>query len=115
MKKIKTIVFSLVLVMTPLMIHAVTFDTLMTKAGGWLKTILSLLMGIAFLFFLLAIIKLIRAEGDDRDEAKKGVMWSIIALFVLVSIWGIVTFLRQTVEITGQDTVTVPELPRSSR
>ena len=56
-------------------------------------------------------IKLIRAEGDDRDEAKQGVMWAIIALFLLVSIWGIVKFLRETVDITGTDTVTVPKLP----
>jgi|SRR3989344_362310 len=52
------------------------------------------LMMIALLVFFWGIMKVIYAAGDAKkiEEGKKFILWSIIALFVMVSVWGILNF-----------------------
>jgi hypothetical protein len=59
-----------------------------------------LLMSLVFVVFLLSIITFIwkRRSGDDKgmNDAKNMLGWSVIAMFVMVAIWGLVVFLSQT-------------------
>ena len=62
--------------------------------GGGIATIL---MTVAFIAFLLAVINFIwkRRSGEANGMKQAGDMlwWSVFGLFVMVSVWGIVTFL----------------------
>ncbi|MDP2642130.1 MAG: hypothetical protein Q8P21_02480 [bacterium] len=55
-----------------------------------------LLAGIALLVFLWGLVKFIFAQGSEtiKAEAKKIMGWGIVALFVMVSVWGIVRFIQ---------------------
>lgn len=76
-------------------------DTIVTKSstiiGGGLT---NLLMGLTFSLFLISIITFLwkRRSGDDKgmNDAKNMLGWSVIAMFVMVAIWGLVTFISQT-------------------
>ena len=65
----------------------------------------------ALLFFFWGLAKFIMAAGDPaaKEQGKNIMIWGIIALFVMASVWGITTILAQTVNIdTTITTVPVP-------
>lgn len=61
-----------------------------------INTILPIAVSLALLFFLWGLAKFIFHAGDEKalEEGKRRMIWGIIALFVMVSVWGIVAFLR---------------------
>lgn len=56
------------------------------------------LMVLALLFFLFNVFKLVFANGNSEsiEEAKSFMVYGIIALFVMVSVWGLVNILTST-------------------
>ena len=68
----------------------------------WVKCIIAvaiipLIFGLAFLLFLWGVFKFMYAtENAQKEEGKKFIMWGLIALFVMVSVWGIIKLLGQT-------------------
>jgi len=50
---------------------------------------------VAFFVFILGIIKFIKAAGSEKDikDSKNLIIWGIVGLFILVTIWGIIAFL----------------------
>lgn len=56
--------------------------------------IVPLLYAIAFLLFLVGVVRfLFSMEDEKRNEGKKFVFWGIIGFVVLFSVWGIVKLL----------------------
>ena len=70
-----------------------SFIKLSTDLG--LKAI-SLLGVIAFLIFVFGVAKFIRSTGDEKavKDGKSILIWGVVALFVLFTVWGIVSFLQ---------------------
>lgn len=76
------------------------FDDALQQIAGLINQIVPLLIAIALVFFLWGVVTFILA-ADDEDARKAGrskMIWGIVALFVIVSVWGLVGFLN---EITG--------------
>lgn len=76
---------------------------------GMINMTIPLVIGIAVFLFLWGLIKYITAGGDDKAvaEARKFMTFGIIALFVMVSVWGLVGILVNTFFSGG---VVVPQL-----
>jgi len=56
------------------------------------------LIGIGLLLFIFGLVKYVSAGGDE-DEVKKAksfIIFGIIALFVMLSVWGLVNLLSDT-------------------
>ncbi|MFZ4499882.1 MAG: pilin [Minisyncoccia bacterium] len=72
----------------------------------WVKCVISsiiipLIFTLAFLFFLWNVIRFMNAsEKTNKEEAKERMWWGIIALFVMLSVWGIIKILSNTLGIT---------------
>ncbi|MBP6888690.1 MAG: hypothetical protein KBC21_03220 [Candidatus Pacebacteria bacterium] len=66
---------------------------------------------IAFFWFLIRFIWQGAEDGEARGESLKGMGWSIIALFVMVSIWGLVGFLGSVTGIGQGGGVPIPGVP----
>lgn len=69
----------------------------------WLKCIIAaaiipLIFTLAFLFFLWGMTMYIRGSDDvkKREESKKFIYWGIIALTVMISVWGIIKIINTT-------------------
>lgn len=60
-----------------------------------LNLLVPLLIGIAVILFLFGLVKYITAGGDETKvkEAKKFILFGIVGLFVMVSVWGLVQVL----------------------
>ena len=99
-----------------LVLPSVTFAQLgLTNLLGEAKMVVSfsipLLVGIALLVFFWGLIKFIFAQGSETAKAdgKKVMIWGLIALFVMISVWGIVRFM-QTALLSGAD-FSAPTIP----
>jgi hypothetical protein len=71
----------------------------------------SLLIGIALIVFFWGLVKFIFAQGSEsvRADAKKIMLWGLVALFVMISVWGIITFFQQALGVPA--TSAPPTLP----
>lgn len=61
-----------------------------------LNKLVPLSIGFAFVSFLWFLVVFMWKSADnptERQKAKVGIMWSIIALFAMMSVWGIVVWI----------------------
>jgi len=71
-------------------------ESLLVQTLRILNSLFPIVVSIATIFFLWGCVEFIRAQKDEgRAEGRKKVMWGVIALFVLVSTWGIVALLQE--------------------
>ncbi len=66
-----------------------------------LSKLLPLIITLTLIVFLWGIFKFVMSGGDteQRREARGYIIWGIIALFVMVSVWGLVNILSRTVNL----------------
>ena len=65
--------------------------------GGLLKPIVPFLIGLAVIVFIYGVLMVMISEGGDKKEnGKQYMMWGIIGIFVMVSVWGLVNLLQGT-------------------
>ena len=66
--------------------------------GGIVKLLVPIVSTLAILFFFWGLAKYILNSGDEdkRAEGKDIMIWGILALFVMVTIWGILGFMQKT-------------------
>ncbi len=58
-----------------------------------LNPLLEVLFAIATIYFVYAVIKLITASATAREEARKSVMYALIGMFIMVSVYGIINLI----------------------
>jgi hypothetical protein len=110
MKKI-TYLISLTILSTlalPALAAATTFKQLINDVfiSGLLKPIIPLMVGLAVAVFIYGVLVLMFSEGGEKKEdGKKYMVWGIIGIFVMVSVWGLVHILITTF---GLDTSVQP-------
>lgn len=79
-----------------------------------IKSIIATLIPIAFslavLFFFWGVAKFIFASGNGKDEGKKIMVWGVVAIFVMSSVWGIVAFISGTFGIDPATNATIPTI-----
>ena len=68
-----------------------------TIINGILKPIVPLLVSLAVVFFIYGVLVFMFSEGGEKkEEGKQYMFWGIIGIFVMVSVWGLVTVLQGT-------------------
>ncbi|MDB4984392.1 MAG: hypothetical protein JWM20_571 [Patescibacteria group bacterium] len=90
-----------------------TFNTLVSTAGNWISaTIVPMLVAIAVLVFMFNMIMFIFNSDNEAERAKfkKYSLNSILALFILLCVWGVVGIFTHT--FFNKDPV-IPQLPTS--
>lgn len=64
------------------------------------KGIIPLLYALAFIMFLVGIVRYFFFGGDEaREKGKQLIIWGLIGFFVIFSVWGIVKLLLTTFRI----------------
>ena len=74
------------------------FTTLAGKLGVIANSIIPFLIGVAFVAILWGIAKYVRSAGDTEKvaEGRSVVIWGTIALFLMLTFWGFVTVLKNS-------------------
>ena len=77
--------------------HA-TFASLVNVILDLINSVIPLLAGVALVLFLFGGLRYIYLATDtkSRGHDKEILMWGLVALFVLFSIWGIVRILQES-------------------
>jgi K+-transporting ATPase A subunit len=67
----------------------------LVQIRGIVNMLIPLAVACALLFFIWGLVVYIVRSGDikSKEEGRTRMIWGVIALFIIVSIWGIVGFL----------------------
>ena len=78
--------------------------------GTLINTATPIVVALALLYFFWGLGRYILAAGDEtaQDKGKNMMIWGIIALFVMVSVWGIVGLLGDTLNIQQGGNIDIP-------
>jgi hypothetical protein len=78
---------------------------LIVFANTALNDIMVLLITAAIVAFFWGMVRYLMsgANGETRAEGLKTIMYSLIAIFVMVSIWGVIHLLQNTFGVSGTD------------
>lgn len=68
--------------------------SLISSVGYLINILLPITFGLALLYFFWGLANFILKSGSgEREEGKTKMVWGVIALFVMASVWGIVQFI----------------------
>lgn len=75
-----------------------TFSSIVSKLLSAMNMLAILLIGVAAFLLVYGIFRYIAAGADEkrRTEGRKLFLWGLIALFVMISFWGLVRILLNT-------------------
>ncbi|MFH1454761.1 MAG: hypothetical protein ABIF22_00310 [bacterium] len=86
------------------MINVHNFKDLVTNIiSCFLNPIVILLVSFSIVIFIWGVFKFIKAEGDDKQAGREFMFWGIVGIFVIVSLWGLVSILQSTFTLNGND------------
>ena len=93
-----------------------TVTTLLGRARGVLDALIPFIIGLAIFVILWGIFTYITKAADEekRAEAKRFIIYGLLGVFFMISIWGFVTILINTFSVEQRiqsgDIPTVPEI-----
>jgi hypothetical protein len=115
MKKLVTLTAAFA-ALTPMLAFAQlgTLGTNIIDAVNLLSTVVNGLIPVAFaaalLFFFYGLAKYILGDASDKEAGRNLMIWGVVALFVMASIWGLVGFLQSAFGISGDKTEENPSI-----
>ena len=68
-----------------------TFESVVSSILKIFDAAMPVLVALALVLFMVGVVKYIYSEGEHKN--RELIMWSLVALFVLVSVWGILRVL----------------------
>ena len=104
-----TSALSIIGVFSPVVASAATLTDTLIFVSNFLNNLIGLFVTLAIVVFFWGLIKYLWSMGsEDAHEGLKIMFWGIIAIFVMVSIWGIIKLLQNTFRVAQND----PIVPR---
>lgn len=70
-----------------------------------INPIIYLLFTLALIYFLYSIVRFLRLESGDsaRKEAKNAIMWGLVGMTIMFSVYGIIALILDTFGITDSE------------
>ncbi|MBI2475971.1 MAG: hypothetical protein HYV67_01900 [Candidatus Taylorbacteria bacterium] len=87
---------------------------LITALNRIINYIIPFLIGLAVLVVIYGVFSFISNAADEeaRANAKQFIIWGIIGIFIMLSVWGLVTILENSLNLSKDISgVTVPTVP----
>lgn len=83
-----------------------TITTFLNKFNYYiLNPIILLMFGLSLVYFLYGVIKFLSIDagekGNERIEARNSIMWGIVGMVVMFSVYGLITAVLRTFGITS--------------
>jgi succinate dehydrogenase/fumarate reductase cytochrome b subunit len=81
--------------------------------SGLMKPIIPFLIGLAVIVFIYGVLTLMLSEGGEKKEdGKKFMIWGIVGIFVMISVWGLVNILKETFNLDNTPQPIKIEIPK---
>ncbi len=93
-----------------------TFGGLLNTVNGILNAIIPFLIGLAVFLIIYGVFGYISHSADEekRAEARQFIIWGVIFVFVMISIWGLINILGNTIKLDKTAPSVRPIFPTSS-
>ena len=93
----------------PIVALAQTVESILYRISGIINILTIIVVALALLFFLWGLAKyILSGPGEAQDAGRNMMVWGIIALFVMVSVWGLVRVLSNTLGVGTGGTAPIP-------
>lgn len=117
MKKVFYIVSSIMLPAVALAqgVNVSNLNGSISSLSGVVGKLVGFLIGAAVLVFLWGVLKYVflsQGDPEKRSEGRGFMIWGIIALVVMTSVWGLVNLVKSTAGINGGGGPEIPVIPR---
>lgn len=97
---------------------AVTFADNLTKTRTLLESVgdivrdvlIPLVFTLALLYFFYGVGKYIWSEGQGKADGRSIMIWGVVALTVMTTIWGLVSFIGTEFGLENQGDISVPNI-----
>ena len=88
-------------------------STLVTQLGGIVAKVIPIMFALAIIYFFWGLIQFIRAAGDPKKaaEGKSIMIYGVIAIAVMVSIYGLIAWLQSSFGVGTQTSLPLPTVP----
>ncbi len=111
MKKVAAFISAFGLPMVALAVSAPTIGGMLSVVKNIIDIATIVAVAIALLFFIWGLAQyILSGPGEKADEGRQRMIYGIIALFVIVSIWGLVNVLNSTFGVTQGGSATLPSV-----
>ena len=80
--------------------------TLLQQFGVIVQYIIPILVGLAIAFFFWGLVKYIREP--EKPAGKSTMIAGIVAIFIMVTLWGLILFAQRTFGIENQNPSSIP-------
>jgi hypothetical protein len=110
----KTALLSLAILAFPFIASAQTLQpirNLIVAVGGILNLLIPVLIAAALVVFFWGLVKYIWGSGKGLAAGRNTMIGGILALFIMVSIWGLVNLAQNAFGVSGTGSVQVPQVP----
>ncbi len=85
---------------------------ILTTVKDFFEQLIPFIVGLTLIFFMFGVFRLVRkGSEDDRKQGKQIIAFGIVALFVMVSVWGLVNVISESVDMKKDDTSRAPQGP----
>jgi len=87
-------------------------SSIITALSRWISALVPLLITLAVVAFFYGLVRYIWGGTDDsKVKGKQMMIWGVITIAVMISIWGLVTLLQNITRVGGTTSITVPTVP----
>ena len=88
-------------------------NSLTNKITNIGNTIVVLLISFAVIWIIISVVRYLIAGGDNEKRKEGGfrILWGVVGLFVILSIWGLVAILKNTFD-TGTNKIPSNDIPK---
>lgn len=85
-------------------------DIVGSVVGTILSPLIPLTIAVALVLFFWGLVKYIGSSaGSSKSEGRSLIWWGVITLFIMISVWGLVTIIRESVPgLTGRNLHQIP-------
>ena len=108
MRKIGVSLVAAGTVVLPALTSAATLLNTLALANTFLNALIGLFITLAIVVFFWGLIKYLVNAGEEKSEGLQIMFYGVLAIFVMVSIWGIIRLLQSTFSVTS----TSPVIPQ---
>ena len=87
-----------------------TFPDLVSFSLNVINDIIVVILALGVMWVVYLAFVLIKAEGEKKDEARNSILYGLVGIFVMVSVWGLVNILVNTFNLDDSTRPVVPTL-----
>ncbi len=96
----------LALIFAPMLASAASIFDTVSLANALLNSLIGLLITAAIVALFWGIVRYLFSQGSEaKTDGLKVAMYGVVAIFLMVSIWGIIRLLQNTFKVTSTDPI----------